>query len=769
MDEVIATDSEVLYAKAILALDYTLSEYISSDNVANALLRVVPLVYRYTKRDPKAQINFSANQIVGLILSSVSLNSPIEKLSKILSDFLSQCLSYSCSLGQSDDFTLIFDNLPPIIAQSLSLNEEELMKAAKCTIEASDEVAIKYQYDYLGKESSSWDRSSYELMFFSFCRARIFRHNEFDLSFVLSEKMLQEVLQFSLSSKQLENWFYGFDYPLEHLSKFTEVPPLVDFDTLYSDIDQIDLIMNTAISKWCFEELTNSTLIPYLNYRFQLWDAFNEWLIKFGDKIICETEKDMVVYHYKIVLELIRQDSLLKAVSKHSEVMNKFVSILISIIYLCPKAILEVLVDSKEILVSLKSLNLDEGEPTSELMHCSEDSIERMYPKVAPTQSFLRNCEKIIETAQRLYANDLSLVEIVNLSSSDKTVQLTELHKFIDSESKYGRNSKQWEALLKSIYWIFDNTNIFRKVERETLDEMILTKLLDLKYFNVIAKVFTGKFCKLPLERSQQLIMKYAWYHYKHATNCDPTIGSLKNSLECLDLIGENTKDCDQLRTLIDANRALLQWKISFTPGVPVTPKQILEINDPQKIIYRILELNSGSYKHANVLFGLMKSLIIGLNSYYLDKTFIYAKGDEDDEELNPLLNKVKLTCLDFASADDSNFAYALSVELLNVAVENKLKFPELFLMISEKWFSFFQFVKNEIEESPSLQSVDRKLSILGQLILVTPTEFNIPVLEHWQLLNTEREQLSGQAERFDGNLGSTFLHQHHDINTFQL
>lgn len=723
-------------SKSYLAIEYVLSDFADKKSVKNALTSLAKLAAQSNGKNALDDfpVQCNADQITELLVVCCPNNVGLQDTTDVIISFFEACLDAKGEFSLDD-----LPEIPEIMAQAFLLRNDEIYQSAERALDYAETKASKYSYP-IGSDSGAWTHEYFESLFTSFCKARVLKHNAMQRNYTVSHRELAQISSSPFFSQELRNWFEGFYKPLSALSKCTEVPPFADFDTYLSPTDQMNMIMDAAVSHNRYAQVFSSTLLPYLKYKPQAWSDFNDWLIRRGDKTIQLTDEKRLISEYKVLLEIVRQDKVLKAISQHKKMQDKFVSVLISIIYLCPKPILEVFVDANEMFVSIGALPLDAGSKKDIHIPEPQSTIEKMYLDIPPTKTFLKKCSESIETGERLYSNGLSLVQIVSLEFSDSQTQLAELKKFIDNESKYGKNSKQWETLLSSIYWIFKNTDIFAKIDINTLDEMILAKLLDMKYFSIASDLFLPRFCSLPPEKSQSIIMRYAWMYYKRATNCDPTIGSLKCSVECVSMAQEKDQDVAKLQNLISANKAVLHWKLSFKTGVPMTPKQILEVDDPNKVIYRILELNDDSYKDYNALFDLMRYLIIGLDCYDKEPVFEYAKDDE--HELNPLLARVKLICLDFASPIDLEFAYELSTDLLNQAIENKQKAPKLFAVVCDHWLSIFQFVKNEIN-TPTIEGLDRKMALLGELILVTPTEFNIPVLEQWQIMNSEKVQLS--------------------------
>ena len=734
----------VVAAKNILVLQYVLCTCSLPQQVNDALIQAGWIIQESTNGGQEnGKLELGISRVLALILASVPGSFDLESRLNLGSTFLEYFIKTSQKEELSVNEVIEVGSTPEILEHALLAGDENISTAAESTLELAASLSMGFGFD-ITSATYKFTLSDMKRAFFAFFRAEIVKSTQSTPEISVD---LDKLRQLPLYSHDLENWIINTYRPITYLAQYNEAASLTNFSSYLRPEEQISLIMEAAISYDHIPQIVSNVLVPYISSRTSMWTAFNDWLIQFGDKTIRETESSTMIENYDMILKLVRQEKLLSILSSNVSVMNKFVSIVLSIIYLCPRAVLEVFIAAKEIIAILKGLPLKSKSAMEEdSMPEPRKTVKEMAEAIDPSKEFLDSYSKIIETGQRLYANNLSLVQIANLKSSDGSVQLSELQTFIENESKYGRNSRQWQTLLSSMYWVFEKTKIFGKVDRHTLDELVLTKLLDLKYFNIVEDLFFKRYCSIPEKDTDKIVTRYAWLYYNKATNCDPSLGSLKSSVDCAKLIRNKTNESSRLQNLYLACRELLQWRISLHANTPLTPRQILDLGDILSIVTRILELNESSYKSHNKLFSLVRHIINGLQCYDRDVLFKYAKEEVlVADEINPLRVKIMVICLDFTSSVDTDYAYELSSEILDNAIENTEQ-TDLEKVVSDSWVSFFQFVKTEIG-TPTLALLDKKLSILGKLLLVTPAEFNIPVLEYWQLLNSQRDHLLSQAE----------------------
>lgn len=734
---------DVATGKNLLILQYTLCTFSSEERVNDTLKQAAHIIHGNTnKSNRNEQLSLNVYNVLALILASVPRSYELAIRLKLGSAFLETFTETTQSKENSNDNVIDVGDTSEVLENVLLTGEEDIAKAAISCLDFATTLSTSFGFE-VSLDTNEYTLPTLKKAFLTFFKAEVLKSTQSSPSISVN---LDELKQTALYSAALENWVIDTYSPIIYLAQYNESASLINFSSYLRSDEQISLIMESAISYDHIPQIISNVLVPYISSRTSMWDTFNEWMIAFGDKTIHETEPKKIIENYDVILELVRQEKLLSAISSNETVLNKFVSIVLSTIYMCPRAVLEVFIAAKEIITILKGLPLKAKSHTrDDSIPETKDTIEEMCKEIIPSKEFLDSYSKIIETGQRLYANNLSLAQIANLQSSDSSIQLSELQKFIENESKYGRNSKQWESLLSSMYWVFEKTKIFGKVERHTLDELVLTKLLDLKYFNIVDDLFFKRYCSLTDKDTDEFVTKYAWLYYDRATNCDPTLGSLKSSVDCSKLIRQKTNDLSRLQNLYLACEELLQWKISFSKNTPLTPRQILQVGDIFGVVTRILELNDYSYKSYKELFSLVKHIINGLQCYNRDALFKYAVSEAADDLINPLRTKIMIICLDFTSSLDMNYAYQLSNEIIDNAIDHSEQ-KDLLEVVSKSWASFFQFVKTETG-TPTLKLLDNKLHILGKLLLVTPTEFNIPVSEYWQLLNSQREHLTSQVE----------------------
>ncbi|ESX00118.1 hypothetical protein KL918_004903 [Ogataea parapolymorpha] len=581
----------------------------------------------------------------------------------------------------------------------------------------------------LEEQVHRWHFDSSQDLYFQFVQARIFKTNYYLGVLPAPDEIEDLVVASEFSSKQLTDWWSLFYVPLANLAQYGDVPLLLDFVDYYSPTEQTELfigLLDTSnhdrIVHW---------LCKYHTYLNDNGSTINNYILSLGNAIVTKSSVQ-IESKFEILTVLVKSSDLL-AYLQASGALQKFVSIVLAIIYLCPEVSLSLYVKMKEILVCLKFVDAEYLAPNTDQNLTRKASLQEMADSIVPCPDTIKILTQYVETGERLFSNNMSLAQVAELPDLGPQDQYNQLEKFVLTESEYLTTAKQWESLLSSVYCLVNNTHVFNKVKLAQVDELVLSKLLSKNMFALTTSVFLPKYCTLETGQIDKILINTAWEFYRKATNCDPSMGHLKSARNCLQMASSGTL---QLEQLITANQELLHWKLYFKPGVPIKPLDILEAKDPLKIVSRILELNDSAYKETELLDSLLLHLSTGLDS---------------QDEMATV--KLRLLCLDFAIAQDFGHSLQLALTLIDLAVDAKKKDPKLFGLIQERWFSIFQLVKNDYAEPQEHEQITQKLHLLQHLMLIVPTEFNTNVLEQWQLLNTILDQLvpetppSGQAK----------------------
>ncbi|KAG7762495.1 hypothetical protein KL946_004611 [Ogataea haglerorum] len=594
---------------------------------------------------------------------------------------------------------------------------------------------------WLEEQVHRWHFDSNQDLYFQFVQARIFKTNYYLGVLPAPDEIGDLVVASEFASKQLTDWWSQFYVPLAGLAEFGDVPLLLDFVDYYSPTEQIELfvgLMDTSnhdrIVHW---------LCKYHSYLNDNGTTINDYILSLGNTIVTKSAVQ-IESKFETLTRLVTSSDLL-AYLQASGALQKFVSIVLATIYLCPEVSLSLYVKMKEILVCLKFIDPDNLAPNTHQKLARKDSLQEMADSIVPCPDTIKTLTQYVETGERLFSNNMSLAQVAELPDLDAQDQYDQLEKFVITESEYLKTARQWEGLLSSVYWVVNNTHVFNKVQLAQVDELFLSKLLSRNMFALTTSVFLPKYCTLDTGQVDKILIEAAWGFYRKATNCDPSMGHLKSARSCLQMASSGTL---QLEQLIAANQELLHWKLFFQPGVPIKPLDILETKDPLKVVSRILELNGNAYKETELLESLLLHLSAGLNS---------------QDEMATI--KLRLLCLDFAIAQDFGHSLQLALTLIDLAVNAKTNDPKLFGLIQERWFSIFQLVKNDYAEPEEHEQLTQKLRLLQRLMLIVPTEFNTNVLEQWQLLNTILDQvvpetpLSGQTKMEKSNdLGKNII-----------
>lgn len=604
-----------------------------------------------------------------------------------------------------------------------------------------------YKYNFILKSKGEMITSA-EL--FQVCiKSFIFRANYEFNSFSYTNNIITTIKGSKYANLELLDWIKGFYTPLSELSVSVGYSySLLDYDIILSVEERVDLIMSPLEKQKIECNVIDEVLVPHIRYiGIDAWNCLNSWLLNFGLKCVSETDHLKLITNYKLLLNILRHENLLLALDTVDYTIKAtFTCTILATIYLCPKAVLQVFVYSKEMLTLLKSLTLENGSDSFNAEKLFGLTLSEVVEALSATYKTIDSILSVINVGEVLYSNELSFVQIMALENSDKSAQYSELIKFIDNEVTYETSNKKWSLFLNSLFSTLKKTSIFNKISVEELSEIILLKLLNLRQFSVIKNVYQVNFDYLPKSHYEKLMVKHCWQLYMKARNCDQKIGSLKDCVDCLEFLEPNLEDVRRLSSLIEANSKLLDWKFYLKPGVPITPKDIFEVADPLIVIRRILELNENAYMYPGDLYYLLTLLIDGMhlankNKLYEDKNKSY------DDPSNLLVVKLKLLCLEFSSAVDYSYSFDLGSELLMFAIKEKYEIDHLFELVSENWFLFFQLSKNEYEDESEYSVINNKLKLLGKLLLVAPTEFNTIVLEQWQMLNSQNEQMATNNE----------------------
>lgn len=709
---------------------YIVSTSVSVEELKSSLLKLIAA----SNRD-----GLTIKYLVKLLITGSPTLISLKDLASCVQDLIKFSTDLETREKNNDDDDLEFieprNELPSPLVNLIDLPFEQKKEMFYKLNDSIETEATKFNFIL--------EDTSPEHLFTAFMRSIIFKTNyklsdiDYTNTFLDSIPQSHELV--------LSNWIDGFYYPITKLIRLTNSDYcLLDFANLLSLNEIVEVIMLYIRKESSGSVIIGEVLIPYFKYTgVDAWSSFNEQILNFGHKCISQTDHSSLISNYKVLLSILRHDQLLSALDKLDYVIKStFVCSILAIIYLCPKAILQVFVYSKEMLMLLKSLDLDTTETENiNLESLSGLSLDETTKKLTASYKTIDYMINIINIGETLYSNELSFVEIISLEHSEKDVQYTQLIKFINNEVTNETSMKKWSLFLNSLYTTLRKTSIFNKIDHEEVSEVILHKLLELKQFSVIENVFNKDFNDIPNDKYQGIIGKYCWSLYLRAKNCDQKIGSLKDCVDCLKLLDPESKNFKRLTFLIEANTKLLEWKFYLKAGVPITPRDILEVNDPIAIVRRILELNEKAYLYSGDLYYVLVQLIDGMDVSASNDLFLHRSKKYDDPT-NLLVVKVKLICLEYSSAFDYNYSFGLAFTLLKNAIKQKYDVDGLYDLICENWFLFYQLSKNEYDDVSAMELLDKKLKLLGKLLLVAPTEFNTSVLEQWQMLNSQKEQM---------------------------
>lgn len=601
---------------------------------------------------------------------------------------------------------------PQSITHLICLNIEKKREMVGKLQESIDEVCLKYDLD------------GSNVTFDTTVRSLIVRFNNDFASFEVTNILVDRLKKSKYASLDLLDWINHFYIPLSFLDKCVSNInyTLRDFQNLVSSDELVEIIMaNMKV----VPNVINYVFAPYTKYASgAIWDSFESWLRSFVLKGLSHPENTSE--NYQSLLNILGQDRFVNQLNSTKHV-DACVRLVLAFIYLTPQCDLQILINMKEILILLSTLNIPEGDTTELFI---ESKFDEIIAKLKPTKSTILLMIKVVEIAETLYNNNLAFLDILELKRANKERQMAELIKYIENEVTSETTGNKWKLFLTSTYTTLKKTEIFHQLSTEEFSEVIFQKLLDLKKFDVIKNIFNKEFNYMPESRYKELVEQKCWSLYMN------TLNNLDDCRNCLELLNENTDCYKQLTSLIDANDKIRDWKFYLKPGMHATPKDIYNVKNPILIIRKIFELNDNAFVYLGDIYHILELLVVGLG--VSSENPIYRTCKTYDDPTNPLAVKIKLICLEYTSAIEYTFSFDLAFNLLKDVL---IQTEEIANMISENWFAFFQLSKIEYEID-QLEQLDKKLNLLSKLLLTTPTEYNTIVLEQWQMLNSQKQAL---------------------------
>jgi len=577
----------------------------------------------------------------------------------------------------------------------------------------------------------------------SFIKARTIKVNEVipDLTFNFP-LFVDEVSDWRINYVQVAHKLFPYLSPDMTLSKWNTLTIRTQLKLIYDCINQ-----DSA------EKVTHEILLPYITY-INCWGEYIEFL----QTVFEQTLQDSQLLASNLSKLKTNDFEVLKVFQQNdSNCYNRLVSLIIGTGYLTSSVDLSLCLMFKEILSFILNVSDDNtvstnsADETIELNDWKEKNLSEVikFSTMVPTKNNILKLRTLLECCEKLYASNLSVFQLLNLQfTSDSQIQLLELNKFLANEIQYCSSERDWTSLLNTLNWFLNDTQIFSQVSKEEVNILFFKLFFSQShdyhvFFRLIIPQLVGvhEFNKNPKYAS--IILEHAWSLYGAASN----INHLKTLLSHFhdpsivtnpDIIPKNTNNVSQnsqLQSLISAFESISQrFHLSFSRNFQ--PKNLLLLNngeDPIHVIVRILESEESSYKDPGYLVDIYENLIIGFSDSSESSQLLKAQFAD-------LQILVQLKCIEFSLVrNDFNYSYQHGLELLDSPSS----------IIQQNWIVFFQISKY-IDEDSSENSkilIEKQLSILGKLLLHVPTEFNVPIVEQWSLLNKDLERIKGDLK----------------------
>ncbi|ODQ79406.1 hypothetical protein BABINDRAFT_142259 [Babjeviella inositovora NRRL Y-12698] len=558
----------------------------------------------------------------------------------------------------------------------------------------------------------------------------------FAKAYIRKNNLLVHDLRFStfaVPQLEFDTWQQGIVAPLTWLQQLSSNISLVEFESL-SESDAFDYLVS-FVTEANVDAVCENVLNPYL--RYTTYQILINWLFQ------QERSTSSLETKYHILKSLV----VFFATRLLLEDLEKLVNVFLSLCYCCPSVSLPIFLSIKETLAVLSDLNLPQGKPGFETSQTLENATVFDFSQLGicqPTKVSIKHLSTVIETAEQLYLNNLSFMDILHLSSATAEQQMLQLETLFSRTVPQITSAKDWTAFVSSTYRLYSHSQIFSQIKREDFNWYVFQTLVTHQQYTVLeaSRSSIAQLGELDSQRVSKELASRFWLEVEQATNLNSSLSHLSSAKLILRLMGDEYPHCKSAMTVFDT---LKNFKFHLEKNVPVTPYALLKQIRANYfvVLERILELNSKSYYAPEKLKRL---------SYEMDAISVNHRTTvEQDLRLMTL-------CAESALADDNfKYAYNFATKLLKEHSKEELH---------PFWLTFYQVGRYT---SPSWSEEVREiwqqqLEVLSQTLLLLPDnqlEIKKLVLDQWYTLNARLREtgqnLSLNEERAEKGLEKRF------------
>ncbi|WBW73206.1 secretory pathway protein Sec39 [Schizosaccharomyces osmophilus] len=471
------------------------------------------------------------------------------------------------------------------------------------TVKLPSDKLCQYRLKRMGLWESSLPSIQNVSQFYSiFSRKIVEETNQVQLAYLLMKS--------SQAPSEIREWSSGRFEVFHRLSQFTSVPVDLDEMEKASIRDVISLSFPILSSENCVAIMSGVILPFVLATESESEGSQDSWSYVW-EKLLQLVKTDGLEILHELIIHWNIDDTKLKLV---------LMKVALSSLYISNETTSTALSLGKQMLANIQEkLKLSPAPYDNLLKGPIENSIYFFLSNdtdlTNPTSESVTLLSRIIDAIPILKSANVfpvpSVRACLNLSNLERASQETFLQKYISSSlGESGTASyNDWNSVFSVTFSWKSQHLFFNKIESRDISLIFLKMLLSISNFKVLDKMKDQLALPDIHPDILQSCMETSFYeNFRAASSMNKSRGKLKTASQVLDVFDECsslTTTRRRLNALINTVDLIKQYRFLIEKGKPLSPKQIEDNLDPDKLLDFILTQDEHSYQQADELMAL--------------------------------------------------------------------------------------------------------------------------------------------------------------------
>ncbi|EPX72987.1 secretory pathway protein Sec39 [Schizosaccharomyces octosporus yFS286] len=506
------------------------------------------------------------------------------------------------------------------------------------TVKLPSDKLCQYRLRQMGLWESSLPSIQNVPQFYSiFSRKIVEETNQVQLAYLLMKS--------SQAPSEIREWSSGRFEVFHRLSQFTSVPVDLDEMEKASIRDVISLSFPILSVENCVAILSEVIFPFILSTESESEGSQNSWSYVW-EKLLQLVKTDGLEILHELIIHWIIEDTKLQLM---------FMKVALSSLYICNETTSTSLSLGKRILASIQEKLRLTTTPYDNLLKVPvENSIEFFLSNdnnlTNPTSESVTLLSRILDAIPILETANVFPVPNVraclNISNSDTAAQESFLQKYISSSLGELKSTdyNDWNNVFSFTLSWKSQSLFFNKIESNDISLIFLKLLLSTSNFNVLENMKD----RLALpgihpDILQDCMESNFYKNFRAASSMNKSRGKLNTAYKVLNVFSECislTPTRRRLNSLINTVDLIKQYHFLIEKGKPLSPTQIEENLNPDKLLDFIITQDDRSYQQVDDLMALV------IETYKACGKFEYTNAIT---QLHQITEQVVNRCVDAA------------------------------------------------------------------------------------------------------------------------